>query len=875
MKFGRKLTALLAAILMLAAFVPSQAGEAETNRPLTVAEREAKLAELNDFAEEFVSLKNRYGSLRAEGDESAFASARIIVKYRGKLETKGALASVSGHNDWHVIQYASPEKAKAACEEYANMKGVLYAEPDIVMKAFATPGSNSFNSWGFNSSNVDAYNYNEWIYSHYGSNLDNIPEVVVAVIDTGADQDHPYLSGRLVPGYNFVDGTNNPEDGHSHGTHVSGTIVDGTLANVKIMPIKVLSDTGYGTMTDVALGMEYGYLNGCLVENLSLGGGCEGLEAETHYLMEEIINAAFDNGTTVCIAAGNDSVDAAGFCPANVGRACTVAAINSSHSLAYFSNYGPYVDIAAPGVSIYSSVPGGGFGSKDGTSMACPHVAAVAAMIKSYRPDMSADSVVAVIKGAAVDIGISNAGTGMLNVTDLFNLDPYINAPGQNNHFTSSGSNPWRISRNTATSGNSGVNSSVSVLESGFDFLKGQTVTFDYMVSSEEGHDFLRMKANGQVLFETSGEHGWQTVTVEIPGSGWIPLAWEYSKDASGASGTDKACIRNVKIEKCLDNVANEWGGEEHFDTAGEYPWIVDEAASAARSGNAGADGSSSVMTVSVELRFAMKIQFSYKVSADDGDKLTVKINGRNVLTSGATEGFEKFEYTVPVTGVYDIEFSYVKDGEGASGSDCAWIRSFKTAWTFESAANGTDDLLPFINDADYPWIFSGDCIRSSNSEEGNSESYLTLELEMQAGETLTFKYSVSSEANYDKFFFYVDGVQKLEKSGQVAWTTYTFTATSTKTYSFKWSYKKDSSVDSYEDCAKVKEVTYSGVYGANGDANDDGVVDSADALLVIRWSMGLISEDQINLRKANVNRDGAVDSADALIIIRRSMGLE
>ena len=302
---------------------------------------------------------------------------------------------------------------------YLSTPGVEYAEPDMMLHAEATHGCSTFLSWGYQPESVCAYELNEWLYDLYGGDVSAMPQIKVAVIDSGVQYSHSFLQGRLLPGYDFVNDDDDPEDDYHHGTHVSGTVVDGTLENVKITPVKVLDNTGYGETSTVVMGIEYSRLTGCHVANLSLGGDCDGPEGTEHRMMEEAINAAMDAGVVVTIAAGNESSDAGSHCPANIERGITVAACNRVHNLAGYSNYGDCVDIIAPGSDILSSYTGNRFVSLSGTSMAAPHVAAAAAMIKSFSPFIGADRIARLLCDNAVDIGVTNAGCGMLSVTGI------------------------------------------------------------------------------------------------------------------------------------------------------------------------------------------------------------------------------------------------------------------------------------------------------------------------------------------------------------------------------------------------------------------------------------------------------------------------
>ena len=880
MKRTRKLLSLLAAAIMLFTLMPSlgAADADDASRPLTASERAAKIEKLAEFSESVAAITAAYDKdIEAKKGDGEFALARIIVKSAEKLHDDNAVAEASGYNDWQVFQYSSPAEARAALARFNRMRCVEWAEADGIMTVNATPGSSSFNSWGYGATHANTYAYNEWLYAMYGS-VESMPTVIVAVVDTGADMTHPYLSGRLVRGWNVVDNNSNPTDGHSHGTHVSGTIVDGTFANVKVMPIKVLSDSGSGSTLDVGIGMEYAYLHGAQVENMSLGGVCDG--NSEHHFMAEIVDSAFNNGTTVVVAAGNESQDAVNCCPANIARLCTVAAIGSNHSLCYFSNYGPCVDIAAPGDNIYSCVPGGGYENKSGTSMASPHVAAMAAQVKTANPDMSADDVVSALKGAAASISASGAGAGMLHLApDMYPLDAAANAEGRYSHFVSSGSYAWTADGDCVVSGNAGVNSSTSVMKTELYVGLGQSVTFDYKVSSEPGKDFFRVKANGSVIFEDCGERDWTTATVAIPGTSSIQLTFEFSKNASGSEGADKAWVRNVRLDPSISSAANLTGGTVLFESVGAYPWTVCEAENAAMSGNSGVNGSQSVMTAHASISKGMLLTFKYKVEADNGDSFIFRFDGRNVLTSGATEGYVDFEYIVPYSGDHALEFVFNKDASGAAGEDAAFVRAFNYYHTFESAVNADGYDLPFDNTMeDYAWAAMHDYACSTNWGEASSSGYFTLTLNMQAGETLTFRYRTSSVDSYDYFNFYVDGQRQIHVSGERSWANYTFTATQNKSYTFKWSYDKGSwdlsSWYGVDDAAYVDDVAYSGYQpSVLGDVDGDGSVNSNDALMVLRYALGLIPTLP-DMAAADVNGDGQIDANDALLIVRMALGL-
>ena len=195
---------------------------------------------------------------------------------------------------------------------------------------------------------------------------------------------------------------------------------------------------------------------------------------------------------------------------------------------------------------------------------------------------------------------------------------------------------------------------------------------------------------------------------------------------------------------------------------------------------------------------------------------------------------------------------------------------------TLNDAANAPGNYLDFTCTTNsYPWsvtIIDGEpVVKSGNAGVNSSTSTLQLVIDMQAGETLSFRWKVSSESNYDKLGFYVNNTQQGNLiSGNTSWATITYTAPTTRTYTFEWRYTKDVSVHTGDDCGYVDAVAYSGsVPPLMGDVDNNGSVDSADALLVLRYAMGIATLTPNQLIVADVNGDGVVNSSDALAILR------
>ena len=304
-----------------------------------------------------------------------YQTARLIV-LADQLDVLdlNAEAVISDGDEMWVLQFATPTQARNAAE-VLEARGItvepdLYIPPiaDVVSSEQAAVGTHY--SWGAGDCGFDGY-----VSKYAGKFTSN---GVVAVVDTGVDSSHSFLWGRVLSGgYDFIDGDSTPNDGHSHGTHVAGTIIDCVgSAPVNILPVRVLNNQGSGTSATVAAGIKYAADHGADVINLSLGGGCSSVK-------DSAVSYAIGKGCLVVIAAGNDNTNTANTCPAHItsGGAVIVSAGDSGHNKASFSNYGSSVDLMAPGVSIKATIPGGGFGTMSGTSMAAPHAAAAAVLI--------------------------------------------------------------------------------------------------------------------------------------------------------------------------------------------------------------------------------------------------------------------------------------------------------------------------------------------------------------------------------------------------------------------------------------------------------------------------------------------------------------
>ena len=257
--------------------------------------------------------------------------------------------------------------------------------------------------------------------------------IVLAILDTGLDSDHAEFISKIFPGYDFVNDDPEPYDDNGHGTHVSGIAAAATnnsigIAGVdwqtKIMPLKVLNEQGTGTAFNVCEGIYWAADFGAKVINLSLGS----YSYSPSYV--DAINYARALGCMVIAAAGNDNTDDPVY-PGSLDNVICVAATNQHDEKAAFSNYGTYIDLSAPGVSILSTLPRNQYTYYNGTSMATPLVSGLATLLFAANPLYTPVEIESLLMTYADDLGEPNwdeyFGYGRVNVfKSLFGPAPVV-----------------------------------------------------------------------------------------------------------------------------------------------------------------------------------------------------------------------------------------------------------------------------------------------------------------------------------------------------------------------------------------------------------------------------------------------------------------
>ena len=311
-------------------------------------------------------------------------------------------------------------------EEYRKDPDVEYAEPNYIRRAFRTtndPKCNIGEQWGiYNIQAPEAWD------TETGKG-----DVVIAILDTGVDYDHEDLEDNMWNdgwdhcGYDFVNGDNEPDDDYSdsHGTHCAGIAaavtnngigIAGVSWKSKIMAVKVLDDSGNGTLAWELEGIDYAVNNDADI--ISMSFGTVEYPPPSSKAERDAINDAYEKGCLLVAASGNDNQPYVAY-PAAYENVIAVGASNKSDGRCHpgdwpvpssGSNYGPELDVVAPGDSILSTVRMGtgavglNYDNMDGTSMATPFVSGLAALIWSHNPGLTNSSVTDIIESSADDI---------------------------------------------------------------------------------------------------------------------------------------------------------------------------------------------------------------------------------------------------------------------------------------------------------------------------------------------------------------------------------------------------------------------------------------------------------------------------------------
>ena len=340
-----------------------------------------------------------------------FAPGRILVAAKAGVSDAQFEATLAAHGGRsmgrlrgmraHMVNVPPGQSEEKLAERLARHPHIEFAELDRL----APPGSTTNDPMLSSQWHLPKINAPTAWGASVGAGT------IVAILDTGIDPSHPDLAGQLVPGWNFYGNNSDTSDPNGHGTAVAGAAAaagnNGTgVASVawgaRLMPVRIADANAYAYWSTVAQGLTWAADNGARIANISYVGvaASSTVQSAANYLRSKgglVVVCAGNNGKDEGIAA-NDSM-------------IVVSATNSGDSKTSWSSYGSFVDLAAPGDSIYTTNVGGGYKAWSGTSLASPVVAGAAAMIKAMRPDFTPTQIEAALYAGAVDLGTAGKDT--------------------------------------------------------------------------------------------------------------------------------------------------------------------------------------------------------------------------------------------------------------------------------------------------------------------------------------------------------------------------------------------------------------------------------------------------------------------------------
>lgn len=433
---------------------------------------------------------------------------RMIVGFKeGLIRTQSEQMSVVSRYGGQVqrqlrlINGAAVTMTKEEAEAFADHPSVAFIEPDIRVY----PMEEQTVPWG-----VD-YVFGEESYVFPSWEVSSGAGIGVAVLDTGIDGSHVDLP-LLMGGVNTADLTPWDSDVYGHGTHVAGTIaaldnlygVVGVAPAASLYAVKVFDDNGDGYLSDIIEGIEWAVTYEIPIISMSLGS------TEHSEAFELACQSAYEAGHLLVAAAGNDHNLPEGqsnvLYPAAYDTVIAVSASNEAGELSDFSSTGYQVELMAPGEWIYSTIPGDVYGYSSGTSMAAPHVTAIAALIWSANPELTNVEVRTILRESATDMGLPADYQGYGFVRGDLALDQLSLIPLTLSNFTAS---------------NKIYDGTTEVLEAGFsdDRILEDELEFSYTVTFEDAQAGLDKTVSFSDIVISGGADRYKYVLTNMTGS--------------------------------------------------------------------------------------------------------------------------------------------------------------------------------------------------------------------------------------------------------------------------------------------------------------------------------------------------------------------
>lgn len=674
---------------------------------------------------------NAYDAVREHNpnfrEAGTFVADELVVKYKGDSQP------------FRVTKLPAGKSVKEAEREFELDDDVEYAEPNYIAHALMVPNDPYYPyQWHFNNAVYGG------IHTESAWNASNGSGVVAAVIDTGVAYENYQPNRRekyyrapdlaqtsFVPGYDFVNSDSHPNDDNSHGTHVTGTIaqstnnslgVAGVAFGASIMPVKVLGKDGSGTYADVADGIRWAADHGAKVINLSLGG-----PSPATYL-EEALAYAYNNGVTIVAAAGNDGANVISYPAAYDQYVIAVGATRYDEALAYYSNYGSNLDLVAPGGDLNVDQNGDGYADGvlqntfnpntknrsdfgywffQGTSMAAPHVAGVAALVLAKGNATTPDQVRAALQEKAEDLGaVGRDDTYGYGLVDAYAALQWVAGSVDNPPTVSitSPANGVTVSGLVNITANASDDNGVSRV--GF-YVDGVLLGFDLATPYEFAWNSTAVTDGSHTIsataVDTTSKTATHSVTVTVDNVNDLPVA-NAGPDKSAYVGDTVAFDGSASYDPDGSIVSHAWDFGDGATGSGvtvshAYTTVGTYIVTLTVTDNRGATAQdTAIATVSekpsLPTMHVGNITFSYKKYSS-----RCQVTAQVPILDSAHTGVAEAAVSGTWSGAYSANVSRSTNGSGTASFQTSWVKgcgtftftvtnATKTDWLYDSVAN-------------------------------------------------------------------------------------------------------------------------------------------------------------------------------------------
>ncbi len=415
---------IMSAIIIIMLFMPSfTICAADTNESKKITEFTngiANLARKYDSEKEFVTSEgNETAQIQAFSARNSeevtdsteteytlqdFQTARLIVRADSKFNKYGALEDVSGFEDFHILQYESPETAMSAYNQLQNEKNVIEVDLDLVCTyADSTPDNPELilkdeflNDWSRDRTQ------SKRLQEYLAETDIHMNEIIVGVVDTGIDYNHEIFEGRVERTYFNASSSGNANDEMDsetiyHGTTVSSIVINNSPKNVKVAVYKVSDSNDDLTVTTICAGLLKAIEKQSDIINVSLTSPNESL-------IQECVLKAYAENIPVFAPVGNHGMLDMALYPANISECIAVSATDFNNTTTFMNDLTLNSDISAPGEHIAVAIPGNRYARFSGTSYSSPYAATLGALLKSVTPEITVDEIDARLKGTSLDV---------------------------------------------------------------------------------------------------------------------------------------------------------------------------------------------------------------------------------------------------------------------------------------------------------------------------------------------------------------------------------------------------------------------------------------------------------------------------------------